>query len=145
MIDQINIAFILIKIFGLSLAVEAITEIITTSDIMAPMRESIRKLAYTIPPEENGTTKLFSWVDRLISCGYCTSVWVSAFTSIWDPVELTGYRFVDALLMIFLIHRVANWLHVIYELIRKGRVSSVDLALKIEDQDGTDGKGYAEG
>ena len=144
MIDQINVYFILIQILGLSITVEAITEIITTSEIMAPAREFIRKAAYTTPPTDDGITRLFKWTDRLVSCGYCTSVWVSAFISIWDPVAFTGYRLVDAIIMIFLIHRISNLLHVVYEFIRKGRVNSVDFSLKIEDQDGTVGKGYAE-
>ena len=35
----------------------------------------------------------------------------------------------------FVIHREANWLHVLYELVRRGRVRSIDHSISIDLKD----------
>ena len=130
---------ILLTIMLMSIAAEAISEIITSSTLFVPLHKSIFKRAYPTPPVDTTSTKVYSWIYGLITCGYCTSVWVSIFM-----VLLVGAPpLVGSLVTIFVIHRVSNWIHVVYELIRKGRVISI--SLNLEDQYGTTGTGSAEG
>jgi hypothetical protein len=126
----------IIAILLMSVAVEAISEIITSSEIMRPFRDFIKKSIYPIdgPPKDNWLQALLVWFDKLISCGYCTSVWVAGFLSLFIlpsafPViaSTTNYSIVNWLIITFVSHRLATCFHVVYELIRKGRVKTYDL------------------
>ncbi len=84
------------------------------------------------------------FVDKLISCGYCTSVWVSGFFAIWSPIlfqhQLCGCHFVNWMIMTFAIHRLSNWFHVIYMLVLNGRIKTFDLLVKQVKEDGSSGE-----
>lgn len=143
---MIDILQLITSISLLSLAVEAITEIITSSDIMSPLRQWIKDKAYTYPPSDNTITRSYAWLDKLISCGYCTSVWISGALCIWSDIKIVGYAVIDTVIVVFAVHRLSNWLHVAYELIRKGRVGSMEVDVRLKDvKDGTNGEGSAEG
>lgn len=121
-----------------SIAVEAISEIITSSDITFGFRSYIKKLAF---PDEPSSHKYFAksvgFIDRLISCGYCTSVWVAAALSVGIPKMLDGP--IGWVMCIFVLHRISNFIHVVFELVKKGRVKSYDIMYqKSEDlEDGS--------
>lgn len=109
------------------IAVERVTEIITTSEVFAPVRNYVKRHAYKYsdPSEISNYRKFLIWVDKLVSCGYCTSVWV-AFIFVLIFMEK------DAMLIIngFALHGLANLYHSIFELIRRGRVNTHDMVIK---------------
>lgn len=117
----------LIIIYLLSaVAVEAISEIITSSDITFGFRAWIKRLAYPEDPTKSSKfRKIIAWFDKLISCGYCTSVWIAAGISLAVPKPVDGA--LGWVICIFVLHRISNLLHVIYELIKKGRVKTYDI------------------
>lgn len=127
--------FILVMVV-ISIVVEAVTEIITSSELTKPLRGWWSRLTYSIdePPQDTYYQSFKIWFDKLIGCGYCTSVWVAGFFNIWSPNVLTGDNFVDWLINTFSTHRIATWIHVIYELVRKGRVQSHEISLKLDNQ-----------
>lgn len=78
---------------------ELITELIVKSVIFRPVRERLKSL--------NG------WFKELLSCGYCTSVWVAFGVAILLQLayNLTGWFLVDLGLTAFVVHRLSNYLH----------------------------------
>lgn len=139
----------IIVIILLSIVVEAVTEILTSSEITDPIRLKWKLWAYPDdkPPPDTTFQAFKIWVDKLISCGYCTSVWVAGFFAVFIP-QLYEFQYYSGLLnwigLTFLSHRISNWIHVVYELIRKGRVKTVDLVVKMEDSDGSIGESTGE-
>jgi len=81
-----------------AVATEAITEIITKSDIFAPV---MSKLAFRD-----------DFFSRLLTCPYCLSVWIAGFNTALIIIYLkySSYLFLIPLL-IFSIHRLANMFH----------------------------------
>jgi hypothetical protein len=127
-----------------AIAVEAISEIITSSDLTFGFRSWLNRLAFPDVPHgvssldksNSAITRLISliefialrisaWFYKLISCGYCTSVWVAAGISIALPKPVEGI--LGWVLCVFVVHRASNLIHVIYELIKKGRVKTFDI------------------
>jgi len=100
-------------------AVEALTEIITKSEVFSPIREFFFN---------RRKSKIFDWIHSLFDCGYCTSVWIGMFISI-------GWFCADSLILdiIFIglvFHRLSNMLHFMIDRLNKDRtrdVSSKDL------------------
>lgn len=137
----------LVVIFIISVVVEAVTEILVASELTDPFRKKWKEWAYPLegPPPDTYLQKFKVWFDKLISCGYCTSVWVAAFFGIWSPKFDFGHRLINWLVVVFLLHRMATWFHVAYELVKKGRVRTHDLEVKLlmqvsEDDDGSLGE-----
>ena len=122
----------------LVIACEAVTEIITASEITNPIRSWWKKYTYKldIPPDDTFIQKVKIFLDKLISCGYCTSVWVAMPLAFFSPFTLSVIWW---MIMVFVIHRLSNWLHVVYELVRKGRVNTHDLLVKltVEQENGS--------
>jgi len=83
------------------LAVEAITEIIVASDLLVEFRGWFSR-------QEN---PVLHFISRLVTCGYCCSVWVSVALAWSVPLSLTEYWFIDVVIKTFAIHRMANWFH----------------------------------
>jgi hypothetical protein len=133
MVSEIT-AFIVLLLL-ISIAVEAVTEIITSSELTRPSREWWKKYTYKIdePPDDSIIQKFKVWFDKLISCGYCTSVWVAASFAAVLPKPEVGNIFTSWCLVTFVTHRIATWLHVVYEIIRKGRVQSIDLDITLRE------------
>jgi len=90
-----------LTLFFLVLAVEAITEIIVASDLLVELRGWFSR-------QEN---VVLHFISRLITCGYCCSVWVAAMLAWCVPISLTGYWWVDIIIKTFAVHRMANWFH----------------------------------
>lgn len=121
----------------LSLATEAITEIITTAKITDPLRAYIFAWAFRDTTKSDVSRNIMAGVHGLISCGYCTSVWVAGAAAIVGP-NIVGVPVVNWILSAAIIHRISNWIHVVYELVRKGRVRSHDVVIKyVGDDDGS--------
>lgn len=79
------------------IAVEAVVEILTTSQLLNTPR------AYVL-----------AWnnvISELIACGWCTSVWVAASCAWALPGVLTGYLPIDIAIKTFALQRAANYLH----------------------------------
>ena len=130
---------ILLILVLLTITVEAITEILTSSTLINPLQTRWRIWVYPLdgPPPNNILHNLGVFIDRLWNCGYCASVWVAGFFAIFAPIIFQD-KLVNWVIMTFTLHRLANWLHVVYELVRRGRVNSLDIMLKItENEDGT--------
>jgi hypothetical protein len=123
----------IITIFLLSVVVEAVTEILVASDLTDPARKKWKEWTYPVdaPPPNTYCQICMVFVDKLISCGYCTSVWVAGFFGIWAPKIDLGFWLINWLVIVFALHRLAGWVHMVYELIRKGRVKTYDLEIKM--------------
>ena len=119
----------MIKFLLAAIAVERITEIITSSDIASMVfKDRLKNLLYSIQTE-TWFRSFLVFADKLTSCGYCCSVWVSFGVSLFEEA-----RFFDNLLLnVMLLHGFSNLYHVLYELIRRGRVYSYDINLKQEE------------
>jgi len=107
------------------------------------LRKKWKELAYSAdhPPEDTYSQLFKVWIDKIISCGYCTSVWVAGFFGIWMPKFHVGNILIDWLIITFALHRLATWIHVAYELLKKGRVKTYDLEVlvKIRDEENQNG------
>ena len=80
------------------IAAEAMTEIITKSDILFP----IRKFMDRINPK---------FLGKLINCSYCTSVWV-AMTIAWVlPGTVFNDIIFDIAIKTLCLHRLSNLFH----------------------------------
>lgn len=89
----------IILLLLLAVAAEAITEIVTVSNIFFNFRLWV--------------TKLNQFFGSLITCGYCFSVWTSAGLAFFAPTIVSNTVF-NYLISIFLIHRFSNILHDIF-------------------------------
>lgn len=116
---------------SLVIAVEATTEIVTASEF--PLFFWFRwKLAQYALPETPRTGFKQSTIiaaHKLFTCGYCFSVWAAGLFALFAP-QLISHWFWNWLCTLLLLHRLANWLHMVYELIKKGRVISLDIEAK---------------
>ena len=94
---------ILITLLFIIIAVEAITEIIVASDLFTELRGWFSR---------KGQNDVFlNFISRLISCGYCCSVWVAGAIAWCIPLSLTGYWYMDVIIKLFTVHRLSNWYH----------------------------------
>ena len=101
----------MIKIILLILATEAITEIIVSGDIFSTFREYVWKIN--------------SFFGKLINCGYCLSVWVSALLTI--PIY-NGLELIYLIPLVFAIHRLSNvWHEFIVKWLKRLPICSVGL------------------
>lgn len=92
---------LLILLF-LVIAVEAITEIIVSSTIFQPLRNTILKCANEF--------RICNFLGKLIQCGYCTSVWISLMVAWIVPFNLINH-YVDFIIFTFVLHRLSNFWH----------------------------------
>jgi hypothetical protein len=102
MLNVLGIAVFLI------ILTEAITQIITKSELFEP----IRKFFF-----DRRKNKFFNWMHSLLDCGYCTSVWVGWFVAI-------SFLFLKSMILnVFFIgivlHRLSNILHFIIDRINR--------------------------
>ena len=88
-----------IEFFLVVILTELFTELFVKSIIFKPVRDKIKSL--------------HRWFDDLLSCGYCTSVWVAFGLAIVLKLAypFTGTLFVDLPLTAFIAHRLSNFLH----------------------------------
>lgn len=99
------------KVLLLVMATEAITEILVSGDIFSTFREYVWKI-----------NKFFG---KLINCGYCLSVWVSASLTI--PIYY-GLELIYLIPLVFAIHRISNiWHELIVKWLKRLPICSVGL------------------
>ena len=136
---------IIFQLVLLTIAVEAITELIVAAKITNGTRSKIRKLAHPMADEYNPPQppdrkrKCWIFLNDIVSCGYCTSVWVAGgiapfapwvyrFDGGWWLVDITSWV-VNWCLAAVILHRLSNWFHVCYTILMKGRVKTYDIKL----------------
>jgi hypothetical protein len=85
--------------------IEAITNILTKSELFKPVR------AFFF--ERN------KWIHDLLDCGYCTSVWIGFFIAIY--LTFLRVRIVDVFLLGIALHRLSNVFHFIVDWIDNRR------------------------
>lgn len=136
----------ILTILLLAVATEAVAEIVTSSSLTQPVRNWLSTKAFPVdsPPSNTFIQHFIVFISKLVSCGYCASVWIGAFFALWAPLLIDAFvlRALEApsaivivvnwLCLAFLIHRLSNWLHVVYELVRKGRVKTYDLSVIVK-------------
>ncbi len=118
------------------IAIEAITEIIVDSDfpLIKWLKRKIADKAFETPK----TNKIMVAAHDLLNCGYCTSVWVAGFLSIWSPLyNYFNYYIICWLISTFAFHRISNLVHILYELIKRGRIKMYEIHLIQEDTNGS--------
>lgn len=116
----------------LIIATERATELIVESKIFEPIRLRVKRWVYhnDAPPPDTFFQHLKVMLDYLLHCGYCVSVWMGGLFALFteryfEPVYLNW--FISALFL----HGMSNIYHVVYELIRKGRIKTHDVMLKV--------------
>lgn len=111
-----------------AIAIEAIAEIITTSDLFAGPRKGLRGWVYPEdqPPPDNLAQHFKVLLDKLATCGYCQSVWLAAFFFVLPTVTSRSIA------VVFALHRLSNFWHNAFEFARRGRVRTYDILLKHE-------------
>lgn len=87
----------IVKYIFAAIAVEAITEILIHSTLLDKLRNALRKVGV---------------FDDLFSCGWCMSVWAALFV-----FGLFVLR-IEFVLAPIIMHRLSNYLHVIYNLVK---------------------------
>jgi len=99
------------RIVFVVVVVEALTEIITKSEITEPIRKYVFKLGHK--------NKFFNWLHRLLDCGYCTSVWIGMFTSLLLFSHVNVFNtYLDWIFIGLVLHRLSNVLHFLVDRIR---------------------------
>ena len=93
------LVYLLIQVLLVVLLTELLTELVVKSEIFRPVR--------------NVFSKLGTWFGKLVSCGYCFSVWAAAAVVLLTDTSypLTGNHWLDLGLMALIVHRLANILH----------------------------------
>jgi len=96
-----------LEVVVLIILVEALTNLISKSDIFKP----IRKYCF------DSNNKLLSFMHDLLECPYCVSVWVAMF--VVGLYELYINNLLPPILMLFfmviVLHRLSNILHFIID------------------------------
>lgn len=96
--------FLFIKFLLAIILTEALTEIITKSEIFEPLRKKVFDLG------QNNT--FFGWVHKLLDCGYCFSVWSGTFIAFLFLRDLNFIcSGVDEFIIGLVLHRLANLFH----------------------------------
>ena len=146
-----QLLFVIVQYILLGLASEALAELIVDSKFSAKFfRDPWKKWTYPIdkPPPDTYFQRFKVFVDELWSCGYCTSVWTSGFLALFvsldGPRALVNNVLVCWLISTLIIHRISNWTHAIFEIVRRGRVRTHDLLVRVSEQEDA-GIGYGEG
>ena len=97
----------LFKFIFFIILTEAVTEIITKSNLFSPIREFFFN---------RRSNALFNWVHDLLDCGYCTSVWIGWFFAVlFFNEELFVNKYIDWFFVGLFLHRLSNLLHNVYD------------------------------
>ncbi len=93
------LGYMLIQILILALLSEVITEAVVKSEFFKPIRNLISKIG--------------TWPAKLISCGYCFSVWPAAGVVLMSRIAypVTGVTLVDFIMTALIVHRLSNFIH----------------------------------
>lgn len=100
---------LVLKLVLATILTEAVTEIVTKSQLFLPIRRFFFK---------RKKYKVFNFIHDLLDCGYCTSVWIGVFASIY--LYHQSFGFIMLFLIGLVIHRLSNILHFIVDRTNKG-------------------------
>ena len=90
---------------------EAVTEILTKSEIIRPFRALLFK---------KRQRAVFEWLHDLFDCGYCMSVWVGWFFAVlFFSSGLFFNKYVDWFFIGLILHRLSNITHNVIDRIYK--------------------------
>lgn len=68
---------------------------------------------------KNQESFVYSFLYKLVNCGYCFSVWSSAFLTTFVfcllSISFTGCFIIDALFFFILTHRFSNFMHDLWD------------------------------
>ncbi len=135
---------------------EAATEIVVASKITDNFRGKIFSLAVPSIPDDHPIDlppPIGRWhwrfLNDILRCGYCSSVWIAGLAAICAPhfelwavdwmVLLVINCIVNWIIMTFTLHRLSNYLHDGFMIIKKGRVKTHDVALVLSLNQVNDG------
>lgn len=112
---MIKVLIVLGIISLLVIFTEAVTEIITKSELFNPIRK------FFFNRRQN---KFFNFIHELLDCGYCVSVWVGLFSA------YIFFFMNNAVFNVFIIgivlHRLSNVLHFIIDRINRNYDLTLD-------------------
>lgn len=93
------LSYMLIQILILALLSEVITEAVVKSELFKPVRNLISKLG--------------AWPEKLLSCGYCFSMWAASGVVFLSGVAypVTGMYLLDIGMTALVVHRLSNFIH----------------------------------
>lgn len=135
----------IIIIIFLAISAEALTELVIESEfpLFNWFRGWLKRITFSPdkPPKEDFLQYFKIAIYKLLTCGYCFSVWSAGFFALFSPINISNW-FISWFISTMLIHRLSNTWHIIYELIMRGRVRTYDITLKQPDEDTED---YQEG
>lgn len=112
----------------LALAVEACTEIIVNAKITDGIRAYIFVKATNLDSKQSDYS-FWPFVNNLVTCGYCASVWVSVLFAFFAPRLWDLWFIVNLFIMVLVLHRLSNVIHMIIMLLYKGRVLTMDVEI----------------
>lgn len=118
----------------ISVAAERITEILVASKLVQPFRDILRDKNIT----SISNYGLWWFLDSVFQCGYCMSVWVSISLSWLTPALINKNFYLNYIIMVFVVHGFANFYHVLFEYVRRGRAKyfEINLGYKRVNEDG---------
>src|SRR4051812_47000743 len=109
-------------LWGVAWAVEALTELVVDAKITDGLRAAIFDRANAEPPQVG--EPVWRFVNSVVTCGYCASVWVAMPVALFAPWVVTesAWLWLPAWVIdVLILHRLSNWLHVGFMAIKKGR------------------------
>lgn len=120
----------------LAVVVEAITEVLVASKLFAPVRTIVATAA--LPVVDGVKRHLIrymplAFLNAIFGCGYCMSVWVAAAAaiSVRIPLPLETCCFGAFIVNTMVLHRLANFLHIVVMIVYKGRVATHDYKVDV--------------
>lgn len=122
---------IIFQLICIAFAVERTVEIIVDSKIFAPLRNFIAHRA--IPEDGASANPIWKFLYDLTSCGYCLSVHVAIFYTIFFRIRYVQSDIVNFLVNVMVLHGLSNLLHVVYMIIYRGQVKYVHVTMKDEE------------
>lgn len=115
---------LLIQIICCAIAVERLTELLLTSELLSVfglkwLRDKIKELAYPIdePPNNNWFQTVKVAADKFLTCGYCISVWVSMYIATFVDFTIFNNHTHDWIIKVLLLHGLSNAIHGGYKLV----------------------------
>jgi hypothetical protein len=98
----------LIFIIKATIIAEALTELLSKSEIFSPIRE------FFFNRRKN---KFLGFINSLLDCPYCTSVWMGFFVVV--SMFLFNNTFTDIICVSIIVHRFSNIFHFIIDIFNK--------------------------
>ena len=93
--------YFIFKVFVIVVSIEALTELVVKSEFFSPLRNFFSG-------EKN--SKLYNFIDSILQCPYCFSVWSSLII-----LSMTYNYYTIFILYILSAHRASNVLHNMFD------------------------------